>query len=77
MAGKRSWKSIQNKTERFSKDDFFASIALMREVKAKIPREKLIALGYNRNSVGGWYSGKTIPRDETLAKLREMLNDIP
>jgi hypothetical protein len=74
---KRSWKSIQNKTERFSNKGFFDAIALMREVKSKIPREKIMALGYNKHTVGGWYSGKTIPRDETLAVLRGMLNDTP
>ena len=77
MVSKRTWKSMQNKQPRFSDRELFEAIDFMRRVKARFSHAEMLALGYNKNSVDGWYTGRTIPRDETLAKLKELLDDTP
>lgn len=78
VAGKRSWKSIQNKTRRFSETGFMENQAFMKQVKARFTQLELTAKGFNRYSVAGWYNSGVIPRNEVLAKLKEMMaHDTP
>ncbi len=78
VVGKRSWKSIQNKRERFSGAEFMEAMEFMKRVKARYSQLELTAMGFKRYSVAGWYNSGVIPRDETLAKLKEiMANDTP
>lgn len=78
VVGKRSWKSIQNKRERFSGAEFMEAMDLMKRVKQRFTQLELTAMGFKRYTVAGWYNSGVIPRNEILAKLKEMMaNDIP
>lgn len=77
-AATRSWKSVQNKTERFTGKEFLEAVDFMRTVKKKYTQLELAAKGpFNRYSVAGWYNSGVIPKNEVLARLKEMMNDTP